>query len=117
MQGLLERIDSTFLQVEDMERACQWYHDTLGFPILWRTDIIIALKVGDKTPLTLVKKGTVPANHPPFHFFTSNIEKVRDAMIENNIQVEEIRDYGTVQLLDFIDSEGNHLHVCQYEMG
>ncbi len=114
-QQWLERMDTVFLRVHDFERACAWYHETLGMPVIWRTDMIAAFRAGDKTPLTLVKHDAVADTHPLFNFYTANIEQAYTYMKEQGIEVGVLRDYGTVQTFDFTDSEGNRLSVCHYD--
>ncbi len=114
MDQVFDRIDTIFLQVDDFERAFEWYHKTLGFPVIWRTDIIAALKAGDRTPITLVKKGAVSERHPLFNFYAPDIQKAHDTLRERGVSVGEIRDYGTVQIFDFTDIEGHVLNACHF---
>ncbi|WP_213412169.1 VOC family protein [Xylanibacillus composti] len=114
-QPLFERMDTVFLRVRDFEQAFAWYHHTLGLPVIWRTDMIAALRAGDKTPITLVKQDAVAEPHPLFNLYTSNIQQTYERMQERGIAVGPLRDYGTVQTFDFTDAEGNVLNVCHFE--
>ena len=114
MEQLFQRVDTVFLRANNFERAFRWYNETLGLPVIWRTDVIAAFKVGDKSPITLVKKDAVAEQHPLCHFFAEDIARTHEELQKRGVSVGPIRDYGTVQLFDFTDSEGHLMNVCHY---
>jgi catechol-2,3-dioxygenase len=114
MDQLFDRMDTVFLLVSDFEKVFEWYHETLGLPVVWRTDMIATLKAGDKTPITLVKKEAVADSHPLFNLYAPDIRKAHETLQQRGVSVGPIRDYGTVQMFDFTDIEGRVLNVCHF---
>jgi catechol-2,3-dioxygenase len=114
MEQLFDRMDTVFLRVSDFEQAFNWYHETLGLPVVWRTDMIATFQIGDKTPMTLVKQDAVADEHPLFNFYAADIQKAHETLQQRGVSVGTMRDYGTVQMFDFTDMEGHVLNVCHY---
>ena len=56
LQGVLE----TSLYVEDLDRATRFYGDALGFPVLVRSQRLVAFDAGRASVLLLFPKGDLP---------------------------------------------------------
>lgn len=113
-KAFLERIDTVFLRVPNLEQTLAWYLEHFGFSVKWRTDVIATLQIGGTTPITLVQQDTVAEEYPLFNFYTEDIEDAYDRMTSAGIRTTPIRDYGTVQLFDFWDEDGHVSNVCHY---
>jgi len=68
----------------------------------------------DDTPLTLVEREAAsPAQSEHVIFFTRNLEKAREWLIERGVTVEAAAsDSGGNRLFRFLDLEGNAIEVC-----
>ncbi|MFC4559220.1 VOC family protein [Virgibacillus kekensis] len=117
MTKLFKRIDTVFLEVTDIEKSIEWYTDVLDLELRWfqKEGGYAAIEIGE-TPLTLVRASEVkPATHCQFNFFTNDIKAAHERLQENNVDVDEIVDYGDVLSFEFRDPDGNILGVCFFE--
>lgn len=117
MSNLFKRIDTVFLKVNDFEKAIEWYTTVLGFTLRWKEETggYAALNIGE-TPLTLVRSSERSENsNVSFNFFTPNIEKAYEHLIQHGVLTEQIQDEGDVKWFKFQDLEGNPLEVCSFK--
>ena len=118
MSTLFKRIDTVFLQVNDFDRTIKWYCDVLGFTLRWKDDEggYAALNIGE-TALTLVRSKTEPAKNAniSFNFYTADIERAQQLLLQNNVNVGSINEDGQVKWFKFQDIEGNELEVCYFK--
>jgi len=120
MSSLFKRIDTVFLPVKDFGKAVDWYCDVLGFTVRWKDDLsgYAALNIGE-TPLTLVRKSEEELHngksHVTFNFFTADVEKAYQHLVDCQVNVEPIQDEGSVKWFKFQDLEGNPLEVCHFK--
>ncbi|MFA9556902.1 VOC family protein [Evansella sp. AB-rgal1] len=117
MSTLFNRIDTVFLQVTDMEISIKWYTEVLGFQLRWyhKESGYAAINIGE-TPLTLVHANEVtPGTHAPFNFYTSDIKKAYETLVNLGVEVEDIEDHGDVMSFHFKDPDNNLLGVCYFE--
>ncbi|MBT2687461.1 VOC family protein [Bacillus sp. ISL-47] len=119
MSGIFKRIDTVFLQVNDFEKAIDWYSTVLGFPVRWKDDLsgYAALEIGE-TPLTLIRssKQVKERKNSPisFNFFVADIEEAHRHLLRHEVKAEQIQDDGTVKWFEFEDLDGNKLGVCHF---
>lgn len=124
---MFKRIDTVFLPVKDLEKAVEWYCETLGMSPLWQMPGVAALKMGE-TPLTLVQYRFPGYEQPPeadfrfqpvdqvaFNFFALDIEEVHATLKARGVQVGEIIDHGEIKELQFRDPDGNQLACCWFQ--
>ena len=82
MKELLTRIDTVFLEVNDLAKAIKWYSETLSLTMRWNKNGYAAFSAGE-TALTLVQsEQVIPAKHSPFNFFTPDTEGVHHIFTE-----------------------------------
>ncbi|WP_088070940.1 VOC family protein [Gottfriedia luciferensis] len=119
MSNLFKRIDTVFLQVTDFENAVEWYCSVLGFTVRWNdvTNGYATLNIGE-TPLTLVRKNEQEVGHTnkhmQFNFYTSDIEKAYQHLVQHDVKVEKVNQDGTFKWFEFYDLDGNRLGVCSF---
>ena len=113
-EGLVKRIDTVFVEVNDLNYSVKWYTDVLGLKMRWNRNGYAAFSLGE-TALTLVQATNVtPANHSPFNFFTTNIYEVHQFLVENEVVTEEVAEYEDIVTFDFKDPDGHILGFCQF---
>jgi len=67
------------IPVTDLDRAKQFYGDTLGLPILWENPASARLDCGGGSQLSIFRRGPSVADHTLAHFEVADIESaVRD---------------------------------------
>ena len=67
----------------------------------------------DDTALTLVERAASPAQSEHVIFFTKNLQKAREWLIERGVTVEALAsDSGANRFFRFQDLEGNAIEVC-----
>jgi catechol 2,3-dioxygenase-like lactoylglutathione lyase family enzyme len=114
-------LDNCVIEVRNLGTARDWYKKTFGFREASgeREDDsgrpFVDLRVSnDDTSLTLVERdggSSVQSEH--VIFFTKNLEKAREWLIERGVTVEAVAsDSGGNRLFRFKDREGNAIEVC-----
>ena len=115
MKTLLTRIDTVFLEVNNLAEAIKWYSETLSLTMRWNKNGYAAFNVGE-TALTLVQsEQVIPAKHSPFNFFTPDIEAVHRILIEKQVDTDAVVDHRNMKSFDFRDPDGNVLGFCQFD--
>ena len=107
-------IDTVNIKVEDLEKTVTWYTKTMGFQLLWRDDYIACIDTGNRSRLTFIQRDSLPGPASVVNIYTDNVEKAHEYVKTKTIDVSDIRDYGSVRLFVFSDTEGNKITMCQY---
>lgn len=119
MSNYFERIDTVFLYVSDLEKSIEWYTTVLGLKLIWNMGEYAALSVAKgETPLTLAqvpKEEICTSTWEKFNFFTSDIDKVQEALIVNGVEADPINEADGVRFFNFKDPDGNTLGACYFE--
>jgi catechol 2,3-dioxygenase-like lactoylglutathione lyase family enzyme len=112
--------DNSVIEVRNLGAARDWYKKTFGLREASgeREDDsgrpFVDLRVSnDDTALTLVERAASPAQSEHVIFFTKNLQKAREWLIERGVTVEALAsDSGGNRFFRFQDLEGNAIEVC-----
>jgi catechol 2,3-dioxygenase-like lactoylglutathione lyase family enzyme len=112
--------DNSVIEVSNLGAARDWYKKTFGLREASgeREDDsgrpFVDLRVSnDDTALTLVERAASPAQSEHVIFFTKNLQKAREWLIERGVTVEALAsDSGGNRFFRFQDLEGNAIEVC-----
>ncbi|MEN6480926.1 MAG: VOC family protein [Anaerolineaceae bacterium] len=123
-EPLFVRIETVYLPVRNLDRAVQWYRDTMQLEILWKNETAASLKLGE-TPLTLLKYQFPGMSEPPyedfefvpvtevlFNIFTSDIEAAHKLLEDKDVAVSDIEIHENLRDFIFADLDGNMIGVC-----
>jgi catechol 2,3-dioxygenase-like lactoylglutathione lyase family enzyme len=112
--------DNSVIEVRNLGAARDWYKKTFGLREASgeREDDsgrpFVDLRVSnDDTALTLVERAASPAQSEHVIFFTKNLQKAREWLIERGVTIEALAsDSGGNRFFRFQDLEGNAIEVC-----
>lgn len=113
------RVDSVFIPVKDLNKAIDWYTQTLEFGLHWRNDEGgFACIDGGSMPITLAQipqdREFVPFTNAPFNFYVQDVEETHRILKDKGVTVGEIDKLYHVRWFWFLDPDGNRLEVCSY---
>ncbi|MVO99542.1 VOC family protein [Paenibacillus lutrae] len=132
---LLSRIDCNFIPVGNILESIDWYVNKLGCKFMWHDGGYAALNVTVHHPkegqgnivlgqamITLVQADEVRPlyftfdgrKHPIINFFTQDIMYTCQTFRDKGIDVSEVKEYGTLKSLEFIDNNGHLMGVCSF---
>jgi len=132
---ILSRIDCNFIPVKNISESIDWYVKKLGCKFMWHDGGYAALNVTMNQPkegqgniilgqamITLVQADEVVPltfsfdnrKHPIINFYTSDIHYTFSQLKENEVEVSEINEYGSLKSMDFIDLNGHLFGVCSF---
>ncbi|MBU5265271.1 VOC family protein [Virgibacillus proomii] len=116
MKELVSKLDTIFLQVNNLKDSLEWYQKIFNLEIDFQEENYIVLKVGE-TPLTLMEAKDVTTNkvsRPIFYFYSKNIEDIHGIVSKNAKDCTKIKFEDGVHFFEFKDNVGNPLGVCSY---
>ncbi|MBG9795855.1 hypothetical protein ABD76_26795 [Paenibacillus dendritiformis] len=111
---MIERIDTVFVRVPDLEEAKTWYMEVLGLALKWENDHIAVLGLGE-TPLTLLKTEASsfrPAAEAAFNFYVKDAEAAHRHLRAAGVEVSAVEEGDGVKWFSFQDHCGNRLEAC-----
>ncbi|KUO74705.1 MAG: hypothetical protein APF77_03710 [Clostridia bacterium BRH_c25] len=114
------RVDTLFIPVKDLEKAVDWYTQTLELGLIWKNDEGgYACVDGGTLPITLAQipqdRDFVPFASAPCNFFTNNVEEALRVLKDKGVEASEIDKLYEVKWFWFRDPDGNRLEVCSYQ--
>jgi catechol 2,3-dioxygenase-like lactoylglutathione lyase family enzyme len=112
------------IPVTDLDRAKQFYGETLGLGFLWETPASVRFDCGGGTQISIFRRGPSKADHTLAHFEVSDIEAVVNALegqgvsfidyTEGPLQTTgHIAQLGAARTAWFRDPDGNTLGLRQ----
>ncbi|PYI57543.1 VOC family protein [Paenibacillus flagellatus] len=120
---LLNRVDTIFVHVTDLERSIRWYSELLGLDVREgpHAGPIYTLDMGPGRPgLTLDNHGLdddyqfVPSNQPLFNLTATDIEAAYERVKSHGAEiVSGIVRFPDLSEFTFKDLDGNIIMVCQ----
>ncbi|WP_214482982.1 VOC family protein [Bacillus sp. SM2101] len=116
--GLLfeNNICCTFIHFDELEKASNWYVNTLGFSIrkidLAKGFVELEMEGANLTLLTWRSKEKIRPKHPLFTFYSLDIEESYHKLKNIGVKVHNFSNAGSVSGFLFEDLEGNILMVC-----
>jgi catechol 2,3-dioxygenase-like lactoylglutathione lyase family enzyme len=119
---MFKRVDDVFFNVNDMEKAVDFYRDRLGLPVKYQSADWVELDGGNVT-IALRRYGSGPEGRPELAvgegatlvFEVEDIEATKADLEGKGIRfIGGIFEYGSVKLAAFEDLNGNVLQVYQH---
>jgi catechol 2,3-dioxygenase-like lactoylglutathione lyase family enzyme len=112
------------IPVTDLDRAKQFYGETLGLGFMWENPASVRFDCGGGTQLSIFRRGPSKADHTLAHFEVSDIEAVVSALegqgvtfvdyTEGPLQTTgHITQLGPARVAWFHDPDGNTLGLRQ----
>jgi catechol 2,3-dioxygenase-like lactoylglutathione lyase family enzyme len=112
------------LPVSDLERAKQFYGDTLGLAFLWETPVSVRFRCGSVSELSVFKRPATTTEHTLAHFEVEDIAAVVDELAAGGIEFLDytegpltttghIAQLGPARAAWFRDPDGNTLGLRQ----
>src|SRR5690242_12652889 len=121
MEGaaMLKRMSHVMFYVHDLERACRWWTDKLGFKTLFFAPQHYAAVqhagMGCRIDLHPAKPDSLNVGHGAVTFFTTDdLDKTVAELRAQGIKVTDPRsEGGSPRFCSFYDSEGNELGMSE----
>jgi catechol 2,3-dioxygenase-like lactoylglutathione lyase family enzyme len=112
------------LPVTDLERAKQFYGDTLGLTFLWETPVAVRYRCGSVSELSVFKRPPTTTEHTLAHFEVEDITAVVEALVAKGVEFLDYTDgpltttghiaqLGPARCAWFRDPDGNTLGIRQ----
>jgi len=110
--------------VTDLERAKQFYGDTLGLTNLWETPVAVRYGCGGSSELSVFKRPALSTEHTLAHFEVNDIEAVVSELVGKGVEFLDysegplattghIAQLGPARAAWFHDPDGNTLGLRQ----
>lgn len=109
------RISVVIIGVTDMDRAIQFYTETLELALKFRDSSYSELETGSVV-LALEKRERVVSEGPAFALETSDLRTSAEALQKSNVEFTQSpreEQWGLAAIIR--DSEGNQLELVQYK--
>ena len=113
------------IPVTDLERAKQFYGETLGLEFLWETPVAVRFRCGSVSEISVFKRPPISTEHTLAHFEVDDIEAEvaqiwsRAASSSSttpkgpSTTTEHIAQLGPARCAWFLDPDGNTLGIRQ----
>jgi catechol 2,3-dioxygenase-like lactoylglutathione lyase family enzyme len=112
------------IPVADLERAKEFYGDTLGLTALWENPASVRFRVGDHSELSVFKRPGTDTAHTLAHFEVDDIEATVKDLESRGVQFQDytegplattghIAQIGPARGAWFTDPDGNTLGLRQ----
>jgi catechol 2,3-dioxygenase-like lactoylglutathione lyase family enzyme len=112
------------IPVTDLDRAKQFYEDTIGLTPLWETPVAVRYRCGPVSEISVFKRPPVAAEHTLAHFEVDDIETEVQALIAKGVEfidytegplltTAHIAQLGPARAAWFRDPDGNTLGLRQ----
>jgi catechol 2,3-dioxygenase-like lactoylglutathione lyase family enzyme len=112
------------IPVTDLDRAKQFYRDTIGLTLLWETPVAVRFRCGPVSEISVFKRPPVSAQHTLAHFEVDDIETEVQALTAGGVEfidytegplltTEHIAQLGPARAAWFRDPDGNTLGLRQ----
>jgi catechol 2,3-dioxygenase-like lactoylglutathione lyase family enzyme len=132
---ILNRIDCNFIPVINIKESIDWYVSKLGCKFMWHDGGYAALNITMNNPkegqgnielgqamITLVQADEfVPLQftldgrkHPIINFYSKDVLYTYQTLKDNGVDVSEIKDYGSLKMIEFEDNNGHLMGVCSF---
>lgn len=116
---LIGEIHYLRVPVTDLESAVRWYTECLGFQHAWTTEDMAMVKLVSGQMLVLQKADAGSYSHftkdgqpvESITFTSAEIRRLHQHLINNGVQVDEIKEDGHHLLFHFFDPDGNKFQV------
>jgi catechol 2,3-dioxygenase-like lactoylglutathione lyase family enzyme len=112
------------IPVTDLERAKQFYGETLGLEFLWETPVAARFRAGTVSEISVFKRPPVTTAHTLAHFEVRDIEAEVAQLVSRGVQFLDytegpltttghIAQLGPARCAWFLDPDGNTLGIRQ----
>jgi catechol 2,3-dioxygenase-like lactoylglutathione lyase family enzyme len=112
------------IPVTDLDRAKQFYGETLGLTFLWETPVAVRFRCGEVSELSVFKRPPTTTEHTLAHFEVADIEAVVASLEGSGVEFLDyaegplvttghIAQLGPARGAWFRDPDGNTLGVRQ----
>lgn len=112
------------IPVTDLDRAKQFYGETLGLTFLWETPVAVRFRCGEASELSVFKRPPTTTEHTLAHFEVADIEAVVASLEGSGVEFLDyaegplvttghIAQLGPARGAWFRDPDGNTLGVRQ----
>jgi catechol 2,3-dioxygenase-like lactoylglutathione lyase family enzyme len=112
------------IPVTDLDRAKQFYGQTLGLEFLWETPVAVRFRSGSASEISIFKRPPISTEHTLAHFEVDDIEAEVAQLVENGVELLDyaegplattghIAQLGSARCAWFRDPDGNTLGLRQ----
>lgn len=110
----VERIDSVFLPVKNLQKSLEWYQDIFGFDLRWQNERMCGLSIAPNCGFHLVEISDFQPidQYTPFNFVVKDVEEIRKKLLEKSVTVSDFRN-GEPKRFDLTDINGNMISVIE----
>jgi catechol 2,3-dioxygenase-like lactoylglutathione lyase family enzyme len=119
IQALIEEIHYFRIPVIELDDSIRWYTEILGFTIRRKTDELAVVELNTGPLLVLVKADPDSRGHFTRNdllefsigFTSPNIHRLREVLIEQGVEVDEMKEEDGHFFFHFFDPSGNKLQA------
>jgi len=110
------------IPVTDLERAKQFYGETLGFELLWETPVAARFRIGSVSEISVFKRPPIQTEHTLAHFEVGDIEAEVAQLVDRGVTFLDytegpltttghIASLGAARCAWFLDPDGHTLGI------
>jgi catechol 2,3-dioxygenase-like lactoylglutathione lyase family enzyme len=112
------------IPVTDLERAKQFYGETLGLEYLWETPVAVRYRSGSASEISIFKRPPITTEHTLAHFEVDDIKAEVAQLVARGVEFIDytegplattghIAQLGPARCAWFVDPDGNTLGIRQ----